>query len=29
MKRVERRLWFVEPAKGDRGTVVYVNDDMM
>lgn len=26
---LERRLWFVRPAKGDRGGVVYLNDDML
>lgn len=26
---LERRLWFVEPAKGDSGTVVFLNDDML
>lgn len=26
---LERRIWFVEPAKGDAGTVVYLNDDML
>lgn len=26
---IERRLWFVRPAKGDRGAVVYLNDDML
>lgn len=25
---LERRIWFVTPAKGDRGTIVYLNDDM-
>lgn len=25
---LERRIWFVEPAKGDNGTTVYLNDDM-
>lgn len=25
---LERRLWFVDPAKGDNGTIVYLNDDM-
>ena len=25
---LQRRLWFVTPAKGDRGTIVYLNDDM-
>lgn len=23
-----RRVWFVNPAKGDRGAIVYLNDDM-
>ncbi len=26
---LERRLWFVEPAKGDNGTVVYLNEEML
>lgn len=26
---LERRIWFVEPAKGDNGTIVYLNDDML
>ncbi|HEX8030329.1 MAG TPA: tyrosine-type recombinase/integrase [Vicinamibacterales bacterium] len=26
---LERRIWFVDPAKGDRGTIVYLNDDMV
>lgn len=26
---LERRLWFVRPAKGDRGAIVYLNDDML
>lgn len=26
---LERRLWFVDPAKGDNGTIVYLNDDML
>jgi integrase len=25
---LERRIWIVRPAKGDRGTVVVLNDDM-
>lgn len=25
---LERRIWFVDPAKGDAGTIVYLNDDM-
>lgn len=25
---LERRIWFVEPAKGDNGAIVYLNDDM-
>jgi integrase len=25
---LERRIWFVDPAKGDNGAVVYLNDDM-
>lgn len=24
-----RRLWFVRPAKGDAGTTLYLNDDML
>lgn len=26
---LERRVWFVRPAKGDAGTIVYLNDDMV
>ncbi len=26
---LERRVWFVEPAKGDNGAIVYLNDDML
>ncbi len=26
---LERRIWFVEPAKGDAGAIVYLNDDML
>lgn len=26
---LERRIWFVRPAKGDAGTTVYLNDDML
>lgn len=26
---LERRLWFVDPAKGDEGTVLYLNDDQL
>lgn len=26
---LERRMWFVEPAKGDNGTVVYLNDEQL
>lgn len=26
---LERRIWFVEPAKGDNGTTVYLNDEML
>lgn len=26
---LDRRMWFVEPAKGDAGTIVYLNDDML
>jgi integrase len=26
---LERRIWFVDPAKGDAGTVIYLNDDML
>ena len=26
---LERRVWFVRPAKGDRGTVVWLNEDML
>lgn len=25
---LERRIWFVQPAKNDNGTIVYLNDDM-
>lgn len=26
---LEQRLWFVQPAKGDNGGLVYLNDDML
>ena len=26
---LDRRMWFVEPAKGDNGTTVYLNDEML
>jgi site-specific recombinase XerD len=26
---LDRRVWFVRPAKGDAGTIVYLNDDMI
>lgn len=26
---LERRVWFVPPAKGDAGTIVYLNDEML
>ena len=26
---LERRIWFVRPAKGDAGAIVYLNDDMV
>jgi integrase len=26
---LERRIWFVLPAKGDNGTTVYLNDEML
>lgn len=26
---LERRIWFVDPAKGDNGAIVYLNDDML
>jgi integrase len=26
---LDERLWIVQPAKGDKGTVIYLNDDML
>jgi integrase len=26
---LDRRVWFVDPAKGDNGAVIYLNEDML